>query len=68
MRSSVCWNFDLVVTRYALHHFPEIEKSMGEVARVLKSNGILIPGKMIVIQRGLLMIIDRYLMKGRYWQ
>lgn len=33
-------SFDLVVTRYALHHFPEIGKSIGEVARVLKSNGI----------------------------
>ena len=31
--------FDLVVTRYALHHFPEIRKSIREVNRVLKSNG-----------------------------
>lgn len=33
--------FDLVVTRYALHHFPDIEHSIGEVSRVLKSGGIL---------------------------
>ena len=33
--------FDLVVTRYALHHFPDIEKSMKEVARVLKTGGSL---------------------------
>lgn len=32
-------SFDLVVTRYALHHFPQIEKSLQEVARVLKENG-----------------------------
>ncbi len=31
--------FDLVVTRYALHHFPEIDKSMQEVARVIKPGG-----------------------------
>lgn len=31
--------FDLVVTRYALHHFPDIEKSISEVSRVLKFNG-----------------------------
>ena len=33
-------SFDLVVTRYALHHFPEIRKSISEVARVLKSDGL----------------------------
>ena len=31
--------FDLVVTRYALHHFPDIEHSIGEVNRVLKNGG-----------------------------
>ncbi|SES42949.1 Methyltransferase domain-containing protein [Butyrivibrio fibrisolvens] len=33
--------FDLVLTRYALHHFPDIEHSIGEVSRVLKSGGML---------------------------
>lgn len=33
--------FDLVVTRYALHHFPEIEKSLMDVSRVLKQGGRL---------------------------
>ena len=33
--------FDLVVTRYAMHHFPDIEHSIGEVSRVLKSGGML---------------------------
>ena len=33
--------FDLVVTRYALHHFPDIEHSIREVSRVLKSGGML---------------------------
>ena len=33
--------FDLAVTRYALHHFPDIEHSIGEVSRVLKAEGEL---------------------------
>ena len=31
--------YDMVVTRYALHHFPEIKKSINEVSRVLKKGG-----------------------------
>lgn len=31
--------FDVVVARYSLHHFPEIETSIGEVSRVLKCDG-----------------------------
>ena len=34
-------SFDLVVTRYALHHFPDIDHSIGEVSRVLKKGGSL---------------------------
>ena len=34
-------SFDLVVTRYALHHFPDIDHSIDEVSRVLKSGGKL---------------------------
>ncbi len=34
-------SFDLVVTRYALHHFPDIEHSIEEVSRVLKNGGRL---------------------------
>lgn len=33
--------FDYVVTRYALHHFPNIEKTFKEISRVTKSGGIL---------------------------
>ena len=33
--------FDLIVTRYALHHFPDIEHSIGEVSRVLTNGGKL---------------------------
>ena len=33
-------SFDWVVTRYALHHFPDIQHSFYEAARVLKSGGI----------------------------
>lgn len=31
--------FDIVVTRYTLHHFPKIEESFREISRILKSNG-----------------------------
>ena len=30
--------FDLIITRYALHHFPVIEDTFQEIKRVLKSN------------------------------
>jgi ubiquinone/menaquinone biosynthesis C-methylase UbiE len=33
--------YDIIVTRYALHHFPEIEKSFAEMARVLQPGGQL---------------------------
>ena len=33
--------FDIVMTRYALHHFPEINNALKEISRVLKTNGIL---------------------------
>ena len=32
--------FDMVITRYALHHFPDINKSISEIRRVLKYRGI----------------------------
>lgn len=32
-------SFDMVITRYALHHFPDIEHSISEVTRVLKTGG-----------------------------
>ena len=31
--------FDIVISRYALHHFPDIHKSISEVSRVIKSGG-----------------------------
>lgn len=33
--------FDLVVTRYALHHFPDIEHSIGKIGRDLKEGRML---------------------------
>ena len=33
--------FDLIVTRYSLHHFPDIEHSITEISRVLKTGGRL---------------------------
>ena len=34
-------SFDMGITRYALHHFPDITRSIGEVSRVLKKGGRL---------------------------
>lgn len=31
--------FDMVISRYALHHFPDIQKSISEVSRVIKAGG-----------------------------
>lgn len=33
--------FDMVISRYALHHFPDIQKSISEVSRVIKPEGFL---------------------------
>ncbi|MDC7218932.1 MAG: class I SAM-dependent methyltransferase [Spirochaetales bacterium] len=33
--------FDIVVTRYALHHFPDIQSCFSELSRVIKSQGQL---------------------------
>ena len=33
-------SFDIVITRYALHHFPAINDTFCEISRVLKKNGI----------------------------
>lgn len=33
-------SFDIVITRYALHHFPAIKDTFREINRVLKKNGI----------------------------
>lgn len=34
-------SFDMIITRYALHHFPVIEKTFEEIGRVLKESGSL---------------------------
>ena len=33
-------SFDIVITRYALHHFPAIQDTFGEISRVLKPEGV----------------------------
>lgn len=33
-------SFDMVLSRYALHHFPDIQMSISEVNRVLKKDGL----------------------------
>lgn len=32
-------SFDMVITRYVIHHFPDIQHSIDEVSRVLKNKG-----------------------------
>lgn len=34
-------SFDMVVTRYVLHHFPDINRAFREISRVLKKGGVL---------------------------
>ena len=31
----------MVISRYALHHFPDVQKSISEISRVIKSDGFL---------------------------
>ncbi|MGN0488100.1 MAG: class I SAM-dependent methyltransferase [Ruminococcus sp.] len=31
--------FDMVISRYALHHFPDIQRSISDVSRVIKTEG-----------------------------
>ena len=33
--------FDMVISRYALHHFPDIQKSISEISRVIKQGAFL---------------------------
>ena len=33
-------SFDIVITRYALHHFPTIKDTFSEIHRVLKKGGV----------------------------
>ena len=33
-------SFDMVITRYALHHFPDISSTFSEINRVLKNKGV----------------------------
>lgn len=33
-------SFDMVITRYALHHFPDIKNTFREINRVLKKDGV----------------------------
>lgn len=35
-------SIDCIITRYALHHFPDIENSFKEIYRILKPNGKLV--------------------------
>lgn len=53
--------FDMIVTRYALHHFPDIESSFAEIARVLKKDGKLLIADPVPAQTDNVGFVDEYM-------
>jgi len=54
-------SFDVIVTRYALHHFPDIKNSFSEIARVLKKSGKLLIADPIPAENDSVRFIDEYM-------
>jgi len=53
--------FDVIVTRYALHHFPDIKNSFSEIARVLKKGGKLLIADPIPAKNDNVRFVDEYM-------
>lgn len=53
--------FDIVVTRYALHHFPDIKNSFSEISRVLKKDGKLLVSDPIPAENDNVGFVDEYM-------
>lgn len=53
--------FDMVISRYALHHFPDIQKSFGEVSRVLSPDGFFFLSDPAPNENDTERFIDRYM-------
>ncbi|MDE5854600.1 MAG: class I SAM-dependent methyltransferase, partial [Ruminococcus sp.] len=53
--------FDIIVTRYALHHFPDIKNSFSEIARVLKKGGKLLIADPIPAENDNVRFVDKYM-------
>jgi ubiquinone/menaquinone biosynthesis C-methylase UbiE len=54
-------SFDIVITRYALHHFPVIEDTFCEINRVLKKNGIFLLSDPAPNDNDLTRFVDEYM-------
>jgi len=53
--------FDIVVTRYVLHHFPDIELSFREIGRVLKKGGRLFLSDPTPNKKDKTRFVDKYM-------
>ena len=53
--------FDCVVTRYALHHFPDIEKTFSEIKRVMKPKGQLFISDPTPNEEDTMRFVDAYM-------
>ncbi|WP_171031765.1 class I SAM-dependent methyltransferase [[Clostridium] hylemonae] len=54
-------SMDCIVTRYALHHFPDIENSFKEMYRVLKSEGKLVIADPVPNENDNDRFVDKYM-------
>lgn len=53
--------FDIIVTRYALHHFPKIEHTFKELARVIKNGGQLLIADPTPNENDITRFVDAYM-------
>lgn len=53
--------FDYVVTRYALHHFPNINKTFEEISRVIKSGGMFFISDPTLNENDDIRFVDTYM-------
>lgn len=58
-------SIDTAVTRYALHHFPNIEESLKELYRVLKKNGKLVIADPVPNENDTVGFIDEFMDRKR---
>lgn len=53
--------FDIIVTRYVLHHFPKIEHTFKELARVIKNGGQLLIADPTPNENDITRFVDAYM-------
>ncbi|MDP4088785.1 MAG: class I SAM-dependent methyltransferase [Bacillota bacterium] len=53
--------FDCIVTRYALHHFPDIKKTFSELRRIIKPNGQLFISDPTPNENDTMRFVDAYM-------